>query len=60
MVKDATGKLLFMREADFDLSTLPGTFAVDATTGALIQNQYTITYQADKQQQQITFENPTG
>ena len=59
VVKDATGKLLFMREADFDLSTLPGTFAVDATTGALIQNQYTITYQADKQQQQITFENPT-
>ena len=58
VVKDATGKLLFMREADFDLSTLPGTFAVDATTGALIQNQYTITYQADKQQQ-ITFENPT-
>ena len=59
VVKDATGKLLFMREADFDLSTLPGTFAVDATTGALIQNQYTITYRADKQQQQITFENPT-
>lgn len=59
VVKDATGKLLFMCEADFDLSTLPGTFAVDATTGALIQNQYTITYQADKQQQQITFENPT-
>ncbi|WP_317846145.1 mucin-binding protein [Weissella cibaria] len=59
VVKGATGKLLFMREADFDLSTLPGTFAVDATTGALIQNQYTITYQADKQQQQITFENPT-
>ncbi|MBJ7648572.1 lectin-like domain-containing protein [Weissella confusa] len=57
IVKDADGNLLFMRGAEFDLSKLQGTFAIDET-GKLVMSKYTVTYQADSQQQQITFDNP--